>query len=85
MGVIFTLILGALVGWVASLITKRDAEMGGLYNVVVGVVGALLGSWLFNGDGTWRITPTFGSVVSALAGAVILCVLINLVTRKRIR
>jgi uncharacterized membrane protein YeaQ/YmgE (transglycosylase-associated protein family) len=47
MGIIIALIVGGITGWVASLIMKTDNQMGMLINIVVGIVGALLGSWLF--------------------------------------
>ena len=48
MGVILWIIFGALVGWVASLIMKTDAEQGAVLNIVIGVVGAVIGGWLMS-------------------------------------
>ena len=46
MGLIITLILGGIVGWLASIIMKTNAQMGMLANVVVGIVGSMLGGWI---------------------------------------
>ena len=46
MDLIIWLIIGGVIGWVASLIMKTDAQMGLIGNVVVGIVGAALGGWL---------------------------------------
>ncbi|MEJ2753506.1 MAG: GlsB/YeaQ/YmgE family stress response membrane protein, partial [Chloroflexota bacterium] len=42
------ILLGAVAGWLASMIMGRDAQMGALANIVVGIVGALIGGFLFN-------------------------------------
>lgn len=47
MDLIITLLVGALIGWLASIIMKTDAEQGALMNIIVGVVGAFLGKLLF--------------------------------------
>ena len=46
MDLIVTLIIGGLIGWLASVIMKTDAQMGILANVLVGIVGSFLGNWL---------------------------------------
>lgn len=46
MGIIITIIVGALVGWIASMIAKTNDQMGCLWNIVIGVAGAALGHWL---------------------------------------
>ena len=48
MNLIIWLVVGGLIGWVASLIMKTDAQQGLLLNVIVGIVGALLGGWLLS-------------------------------------
>jgi len=48
MGIILWIIFGALVGWVASLIMKTDAQQGALLNIIVGVAGAIVGGWLMS-------------------------------------
>jgi uncharacterized membrane protein YeaQ/YmgE (transglycosylase-associated protein family) len=71
MGWILTLVIGGIVGWLASIIMKTNAQMGLIANVVVGVVGSALGFWI---AGLLGIAPTGGILrfVIALIGAVVL-------------
>ena len=48
MDIILWIIFGGLVGWIASLIMKTDAQQGILLNIIVGIVGATLGGWIMN-------------------------------------
>lgn len=89
MNLIIWLVVGGLIGWVASLIMKTDAQQGMILNVVVGVVGALLGGWLLSplvGAGTVNQGDfsLMGLLVS-LAGAVILLFVFNLLRRGTAR
>jgi uncharacterized membrane protein YeaQ/YmgE (transglycosylase-associated protein family) len=75
MSIIAWIVIGGLAGWVASMIMKTDASMGVGANIVVGILGALLGGWivaLFGGpaDTTTGINVT--SFLVALLGAVVL-------------
>ena len=89
MNLIVWLIVGGLVGWVASLIMRTDAQQGALLNIVVGVVGAFLGGLIFApmfGTGTINQGEfSVGSLLVSLAGAVILLAIVNLVRRRSIR
>ncbi len=70
MSLIISLIIGGVVGWVASLFMKTDAQMGLIANVVLGVLGSMLGYWI---AGLLGIAPTgILRFVVALAGAVLL-------------
>lgn len=71
MDIIITVIVGGIVGWLASLIMKTNAQMGILANVIVGIVGSFLGYWL---AGLLGIATGGGIVrwVVAVLGAVIL-------------
>jgi len=71
MGWIASLIIGGVVGWLASLIMKTDAQMGVFANVVVGIVGSMLGFWVAGLIGISAAGPV-GRFVVALAGAVLL-------------
>lgn len=67
---IVSLIIGGIVGWLASIIMKTNAQMGLIANVAVGVAGSLLGSWI---AGLAGIAPTgILRFVVALGGAVLL-------------
>ncbi|WP_066092604.1 GlsB/YeaQ/YmgE family stress response membrane protein [Xanthomonas massiliensis] len=83
MGIIIWLIVGGVVGWLASLIMKRDAQQGIILNIVVGIIGALIAGWLFGGGINQAITLT--TFIYSLIGAVILLAIVNLFTRKSIR
>ncbi len=89
MNLIIWLVVGGVIGWIASLIMKTDAQQGMILNVVVGVIGALLGGWLLSplvGAGTVNQGDfsVMGLLVS-LAGAVILLFVVNLVRRGTAR
>lgn len=87
-GFLIFIALGAFVGWVASIITKRDAQQGWLANIGVGVVGALLGSLVAQavfGHGTALLALNWGSIFWALLGAVALCMALNYYQRGQVR
>ncbi len=71
MGFIISLIIGGIVGWLASILMKTDAQMGLIANVLVGVVGSALGFWV---AGLLGIAPAGGILrfVVAVVGAVLL-------------
>ena len=85
MGFLAWLVVGGLVGWVASLIMKTDGSQGIILNVVVGIVGAFLAGFFISplvgiptiNDNTLSI----GSLLVSLVGAVILIALVKLVRR----
>lgn len=85
MDILLTIVFGAFVGWIASIITKRDAEQGWLANIVVGVVGSLIGNFIGRALGLGTSGFSILGVLLGIAGAVVLCVILNLVTRKRVR
>ena len=89
MGVILWLIIGGVVGWLASVVMRRDASQGIILNIVVGIVGAMLGGWLVGPlVGAPSINSGELSIASLLVsflGAVVLLAIVNLVTRSRVR
>jgi uncharacterized membrane protein YeaQ/YmgE (transglycosylase-associated protein family) len=89
MGLIIWLIIGGIVGWLASLVMRTDGQQGILLNVVVGIVGAFLGGWLISplvGVGTINSgSISIGSVLVSLVGAIILLAIVNLFRRGRVR
>lgn len=79
---ILWIILGAVAGWIASLIMKRDRAMGPLANIVIGIIGAILGGFLFNLVGLPGDTGfNLWTLLVAVVGAVVLLVLIDVVRR----
>jgi uncharacterized membrane protein YeaQ/YmgE (transglycosylase-associated protein family) len=88
MGIIVWLIIGGIVGWLASIIMRRDGQQGILLNVVVGIVGAVIGGWLISplvGTGTINQGLSLGSFVVSLLGAILLLAIVNLAMRGRVR
>jgi uncharacterized membrane protein YeaQ/YmgE (transglycosylase-associated protein family) len=89
MTLILALIIGGIIGWLASIIMRTDAQQGILLNIVVGIVGSLLGGLLLApliGGGTltsgnFDIT----SLLVALLGAVILLAIVNMFRRGTVR
>lgn len=89
MGLIILLVVGGIVGWLASMVMRTDGQQGIFLNVVVGIVGAVLAGFV--------ITPLIGgapitsgeisiqSVVVSLLGAIILLAIINVFRRGTVR
>jgi uncharacterized membrane protein YeaQ/YmgE (transglycosylase-associated protein family) len=89
MGIIILLIVGGLIGWVASMIMRTDAQQGVFLNIVVGIVGAVIAGFV--------LTPLIGgapitsgeisipSVLVSLLGAIVLLAVVNLVRRGSVR
>ena len=89
MNFIIWLVVGGLIGWVASMIMKTDAQQGVILNVVVGIVGSMLGGWFIApllGSGTVNSNDfSVMGLLSSLIGAVILLAIVNLVRRGSVR
>jgi uncharacterized membrane protein YeaQ/YmgE (transglycosylase-associated protein family) len=89
MNLIIWLVVGGLIGWIASMIMRTDAQQGVFLNVVVGIVGALIAGFL--------LTPLFGGgtinsgsfslsgLLMSLLGAIVLLAIVNLFRRGRVR
>lgn len=89
MNIIIMLIVGGLIGWIASMIMRTNAQQGVILNIVVGIVGALLAGLL--------LAPVFGtntltqgdfslpSLLISLLGAVVLLAIVNLFRRGTVR
>ena len=89
MGLIILLIVGGVIGWVASMIMRTDGQQGIALNIIVGIVGALLAGFV--------VTPLIGgapitsgvinlqSIIVSLVGAIVLLAIINLFRRGTVR
>jgi uncharacterized membrane protein YeaQ/YmgE (transglycosylase-associated protein family) len=88
MSIVIWLIVGGIVGWLASLIMRTDAQQGILLNIIVGIVGALLAGWLISplvGVATINQGISIASIIVSLIGAIILLAIVNLCRRGRPR
>lgn len=80
--IIAWIIVGGLAGWIASMIMKTDGSMGALANIIVGIIGAFIGGFVM---GLLGLAPAdanainFGSILTAILGAVILLAIIKAV------
>ncbi len=89
MNIIIWLIIGGVLGWLASLVMKTDGQQGIFLNVIVGIIGAMIGGWV--------LSPLFGvatinqdnfsvpGLLVSFLGAVILLAIVNLVRRGTTR
>jgi uncharacterized membrane protein YeaQ/YmgE (transglycosylase-associated protein family) len=79
------LVVGGVIGWLASLIMRTDAQQGIFLNVIVGIIGAALGGWLISplvGVGSINDDAfSIGALLVSLVGAVILLAIVNLFRR----
>ena len=89
MGLILALIIGGIIGWLASIVMRTNAQQGILLNVVVGIVGSLLGSFLlgrfFGAEGNITNSLDLGTLLAAFVGAIILLAIVNLFRRGAVR
>ena len=89
MNIIIWLVVGGLIGWLASLVMRTDAQQGLILNVVVGIVGALLGGFLLSpliGSGTINQSNfSLPALVVSFGGAIILLFVVNMFRRGRPR
>lgn len=84
MGIIAWIILGALAGWIASKIMNTDEEQGALGNIIVGILGAFIGGFVFQMLGGEDVTGfNLYSLLVAIVGSVILLFIVRLFTGRR--
>jgi len=82
MGWIVLILVGAVIGWLASTIMNTDEQQGALANIAIGIVGSLLGSWLFGGvlgigsAGAAGTLSVWG-IVWGVVGAIVLIALLK--------
>ncbi|HEV7618991.1 MAG TPA: GlsB/YeaQ/YmgE family stress response membrane protein, partial [Burkholderiaceae bacterium] len=85
MNFLIWIVVGGIIGWLASLVMKTDAQQGMFLNVVVGIVGALLGGWLLApllGTGTINQNDfSISSLFVSFLGALVLLMVVNLLRR----
>lgn len=89
MGLIILIIIGGVIGWLASMVMRTDAQQGILLNVVVGIVGALLAGFILNpligGGNIMAGDYSASSLIVSFLGAVVLLAIVNLIRRGSAR
>lgn len=85
MGILIWLVIGGVIGWLASIIMRTDGQQGIILNVVVGIIGAFLGGLILSRGDINDSPLTVMSFLVSLAGAIILLAIVNLVRRGRVR
>ncbi len=85
MSFISWLIMGALAGWIASLIAGTNRQQGCLIDIIVGIIGAFLGGFIFQTLGVGPQVTGFNlpSLLVAVVGAVVLLFIVKAVQRRR--
>ena len=78
-GIIIWLVVGGIIGWLASLIMRTDAQQGIVLNIVVGILGSVVAGFFFHPSGTIE------GFLYSLLGAVILLAIYNLIRRGTVR
>ena len=84
-GIIIWLVVGGIVGWLASLVMRTDAQQGLLLNVVVGIVGAFIGGLVFSHGNINDAPLSVTAFLVSLVGAIILLAIVNLFRRGSLR
>jgi len=86
MGFILWLVVGGIIGWLASLIMRTDGQQGIILNIVVGIVGAVIAGLIFGGGNINNSNPLdLTNILWSLLGAVVLLAVVNLVRRGSVR
>ncbi len=89
MNFIIWLVVGGIIGWLASMVMKTDGQQGIFLNVVVGIVGAMLGGWfispLIGGGNINQDNFSVPALLVSFLGAVVLLAIVNLIRRGSVR
>ena len=84
MSIISWIVLGGIAGWLASIITKRNDQMGCITNIIAGIIGAVVGGWVFSWFGGTSVTGfNLTSLLVALVGTIIVLAIVNLIFGRR--
>lgn len=85
MGIIMWLVVGGVIGWLASIIMRTDGQQGIILNIVVGIIGSFIGGLLLSRGDINNAPLTVMTFLVSLVGAIILLAIVNLVRRSSIR
>jgi uncharacterized membrane protein YeaQ/YmgE (transglycosylase-associated protein family) len=85
MNFLIWIVVGGIIGWLASMVMRTNAQQGIFLNIIVGIIGAMLGGWLIApllGQGTINSNDfSLGGLAVSFIGALILLAIVNLVRR----
>lgn len=83
-GFLYSIIVGGIAGWLASIVTGVNERMGCLLNIVVGIIGGFIGGWVFQRM-NWQMPGGVwvGPIVVAFVGAALLLAIVRLLTGGR--
>ena len=84
-GFIIWLIIGGIIGWLASIVMRTDAQQGIFLNIIVGIVGAFLAGLVISGGSINNAGIDARSLIASFIGAVVLLAIVNLIRRGRVR
>ncbi|MFA6585640.1 MAG: GlsB/YeaQ/YmgE family stress response membrane protein [Candidatus Paceibacterota bacterium] len=80
MGIIIWIVFGGLVGWIASLIMNTDAQQGIILNIIVGVIGAIIGGFIMTFFGESGVTGfNLYSFLVAILGSIVLIAIVKFI------
>lgn len=85
MNFILWIVIGGVIGWLASIIMRTDAQQGIFLNIIVGIIGAFLGGLIFQRGDIGNYEFNIVSLLVSLVGAIILLAIVNLIRRGRVR
>ena len=84
MSIIGWIVLGGIAGWLSSIITQRNDQMGCISNIIAGIIGAVVGGWVFSWLGGQGVTGfNLTSMIVAVVGAVIVLAIVNLIFGRK--
>ncbi|MCA9301252.1 GlsB/YeaQ/YmgE family stress response membrane protein [Candidatus Nomurabacteria bacterium] len=84
MGILAWIVLGALAGWITSILLKTNSQQGAIGNIIMGIVGALIGGYLGSAFFDLDITGiNLTSIILAIGGSLIFALLIGIITGKK--
>lgn len=84
-GFIIWLVIGGIIGWLASIVMRTDAQQGIFLNIIVGIVGAFLAGLVINGGSINNAGYDARSLIASFVGAVVLLAIVNLFRRGSVR
>lgn len=85
MNLIIWLVIGGVIGWLASIVMRTDAQQGIFLNIIVGIVGAFLAGLVLSGGTINNSDFSLSSLIASFVGAVVLLAIVNLFRRGSVR